>query len=386
MRVAVYGGSFNPPHIGHMDAARAALQELRPDIFLMIPSFIPPHKDAPSSSPSPEERLRLIQLAAEEVPGVRVSDIEMRRGGKSYTVDTLGYISEQYPGAELFLIVGTDMLETFEQWRDFKTILSMVTLTVMAREAGQDTYVQECADKLIKQYGAKVIIIEKPPLPMASTDIRAILSGRRGNECLPAAVYEEIIRKRLYGAKPELGWLRKKAYDHLSPNRIPHVTGCEQEAVKLAGTWGEDPSDAAEAAILHDITKKLSHAEQLHLCEKYDIVIDTLERDNAKLLHAKTGAALSKDLFGVPEPIYSAIFWHTTGREDMTLLEKIIYLADYIEPTRDFEGVEPLRALAYEDIDKAMELGLRMSVEDLEHSGKTIHPNTIAALKWFSHR
>lgn len=96
----------------------------------------------------------------------------------------------------------------------------------------------------------------------------------------------------------------------------------------------------------------------MNLCRKYAIICDTAETENPKLLHAKTGAALARDLFGVSDEIYEAIRWHTTGKPDMRTLEKIIYLADYIEPTRDFPGLDRLRELAYEDLDKAMALGL----------------------------
>ena len=113
---------------------------------------------------------------------------------------------------------------------------------------------------------------------------------------------------------------------------------------------------------------------------------DNIELANLKLLHAKTGAAMSRELFGVPEQIASAIRWHTTGREDMTLLEQVLYLADYIEPTRDFPGVEELRALAYENLSAAMILGLEMSLEELRAKGVEPHPNTVAALNWFRAR
>jgi nicotinate-nucleotide adenylyltransferase len=101
-----------------------------------------------------------------------------------------------------------------------------------------------------------------------------------------------------------------------------------------------------------------------------------------KLLHSKTGAAFSRDLFGVCDKVYEGIRWHTTAKPDMTLFEKIIYLADYIEPNRDFEGVDELRALAYEDIDKAMILGLEMSLEDLKQRGAEPHRNSAGALEW----
>ena len=107
----------------------------------------------------------------------------------------------------------------------------------------------------------------------------------------------------------------------------------------------------------------------MKLCEKYGIINDAAEVANPKLLHAKTGAAFARELFGIEDDIYGAIRWHTTGKPDMTLLEKIIYLADFVEPTRDFPGVEELRELCFEDIDAAMAKGLEMSLEFIRSGG-----------------
>jgi nicotinate-nucleotide adenylyltransferase len=197
-----------------------------------------------------------------------------------------------------------------------------------------------------------------------------MLPARLGRKFFTDGVYAEIIKHRYYGAKPEFEWLRTKAYAYLDPKRVAHVAGCEQEAVRLAKRWGADEDDAAEAGILHDITKKYNGEEQLKLCCQYDIMTDTDEKENYKLLHSKTGAALSRDLFGISDEVYGAIFWHTTGKADMTLLEKIIYIADYIEPNRSFDGVEKLRALAYERLDKTLILGLEMSIDDLQNTAQ----------------
>ena len=122
------------------------------------------------------------------------------------------------------------------------------------------------------------------------------------------------------------------------------------------------------------------------LSEKYGIINDTVETANTKLLHAKTGAAVARDRFGVPPEIENAIRWHTTGKPDMTTLEKVLYMADYIEPARDFDGVDELRRLAYIDLDAAMVLGLQMSLEDLRAGGITPHENTVQALNWYQGR
>ena len=383
MRLCIYGGSFNPPHVGHAAAVRAAQREANLDEVRVIPAAMPPHKALASGSPGAEERLELCRLAFGDLPGVTVSDLELRREGKSYTVDTVRAIRAEEPDAELCLLVGTDMLRTFDEWREFQTILQNVTLLASARDDDDLETVRFHAARLEREYGARVEVIETPPLPLSSTQIRRLLPERHGAEFLAPKVYARIVRKRLYGAKPSLDWLREESYPFLHPRRVAHVWGCEHEARSLAKRWGADEGDAAEAGILHDITKKLTPAEQLLLSEKYGIINDTNELKNAKLFHAKTGAALSRDLFGVPEEIESAIRWHTTAHENMTLLEQIIYLADYIEPTRDFPGVERLRKLAYEDLRAAMILGLEMGLEEIRAEGREPHENSVRALEWF---
>lgn len=383
MRVAIFGGSFNPPHLGHVDAARCALETLVPDKLLIVPAGEPPHKELPGDSPAAEERLRMAELAFGELPRAEITDLELRRTGKSYTSDTLEALAALYPGVELVLIMGTDMLLTLECWHKARSIMELAVLAAFPREEGEREALERCAAHLKAGYGARVTLLPKTPLAMNSTGLRQQLRERGGRQLLPEAVYAEIIRLRLYGAQPAFDWLREKAYAFLNPERIPHVAGCEAEAVRLAARWGGKTESAAEAAILHDITKKYKLDEQLHLCGKYGIICDAVELENPKLLHAKTGAAMARDLFGVSGEVESAILWHTTGRAGMTKLEQIIYLADYIEPTRGFEGVERLRALAYDDLGAAMVLGLSMSLEEVRAKGSEPHPRTLAALDWF---
>jgi nicotinate-nucleotide adenylyltransferase len=152
----------------------------------------------------------------------------------------------------------------------------------------------------------------------------------------------------------------------------------------LADRWGADPDETREAAILHDITKHLELEDQLQLCRKYGIMTDNVEMAEVKLLHAKTGAAVARDLYGASRAVHDAILWHTTGRADMTLLEKIIYVADYIEPTRDFAGLDILRGLAYSDLDEAVITGLRMSIDDMRSRGIIPHKRTAEALDWLT--
>ena len=116
--------------------------------------------------------------------------------------------------------------------------------------------------------------------------------------------------------------------------------------------------------------------EQLALCKQYGIELDALEQRALKLLHSKTGAAIARSVFGVEDAVYDAIWYHTTGKPDMTRLEKILYLADYIEPSRDFPGVEELRKAVYEDLDHGLLLGLSMTIQEMEEMGNPVHHQT----------
>ena len=386
MTIAVYGGSFNPPHLGHVEAARTVAEHLHPDRFLIVPDRTPPHKDLAADSPTPEERFELCRMAFADIPGVEISDIELRREGKSYTYDTVRELRETCPDADLMLVIGTDMLACFEQWYQFRCIMANCTLAVLSRAEDDSDELRLCAQRLRDSYGAHITVLPHAPVETSSERIRECLGRRAGEDMLPDAVYSEIIRRRFYSAKPELSWLRGKVLPYIDKGRIAHVTGCETEAVRLAARWGEDGELAAEAGILHDITKRCGGEEQLNLCRKYGIINDAAERALPRLLHAKTGAAMARELFGAGDEVCGAIRWHTTGKPGMSMFEKIIYLADYIEPTRDFDGIDALRALAYEDIDAAMALGLEMTINEIRSSGTEPYKDTLEAYEWYKEK
>ncbi len=386
MKIAIYGGSFNPPHLGHVEAARTVASALAPDRLLIVPASVPPHKELADGSPTAQQRLELCRLAFADIPGAEISEMELRREGKSYSYDTVRLLREENPDAQLILVVGTDMLLSFEKWYQFRYLLENCTLAVLARGEDDLDELRAAAAYLRTTYDADVTVLPHEPIAISSEAIRERLETRGGEDYLSDAVYADIIRHRYYGARPSLPWLREKVLEHLDEHRVAHVAGCESEAVRLAMHWGEDPELAAEAGILHDITKSLSYDEQLQLCEKYGIINDNSELEAPKLLHAKTGAAMARELFGVSDTVYEAIRWHTTGKPDMSLFEKILYLADYIEPTRDFEGIDELRELAFSDLDGAMVLGLGMTIDEIRRSGREPYVDTLDAYAWYKEK
>ena len=176
--------------------------------------------------------------------------------------------------------------------------------------------------------------------------------------------------------------LENMAISLLKPSRVNHVLGCRDTAVELAEVWHADPIDAARAALLHDVTKALNSELQLALCHTYGVTPENFFVQNPKTLHALTGSLVADRIFGENEAVVNAIYSHTTGKANMNTLEKIIYVADYMEPNRDFPGVEQLRKLAYTDLDKALRLGLEMTLKMLNEQGKQVSQASADALAW----
>lgn len=388
MKIGIYGGTFNPPHLGHMAAAQTAIAALNLDKLLLVPAAIPPHKALPQGTPAPEHRLAMVEKMADamRLPAVEVCPIELHRQGPSYTSDTLEEIRARYPGAELWLLVGTDMFLTLHLWHQPEEIFRLAGVCAFGRtERDGEAVFAPQRDYLAHTFGARLTTITLPGLvDISSTRLRELLGRGEGREYLLPAVYGYILMNRLYGTGAdlkhlELPELRACSYSMMRAKRVPHVIGVEEEAAKLALRWGADPVLARRAGVLHDCTKYLELPEQLELCQTYGVELDELERQAVKLLHAKTGACIARAVFGEPDAVYQAIFWHTTAKADMTTLEKILYVADYMEPNRDFEGVERLRKLAYEDLDKALLLGVEMTIREMEEKKRVIHPKTIQA-------
>ena len=368
MRICVFGGAFNPPHIGHIRAAEYISEKFGPDLFLIMPSsLILTSPDFPAA----EERLALCREAFKHIPNLEISDYEINKSGRSYTSDTLRYILTLYPEAEISFVIGDDKLPSLKNWHEYDYLSNNSSFIVLTRNE-----LDIPAETGLLPAGNGI-------LSASSTDVRSLLKDGKGREYLTDGVYSLIVKTGAYSPKPSLDWLREKSYSYLKPSRVPHVEGCEKTAVELAELYGADKYKCAEAAILHDITKKLDYNEQLNLVKKYAIMCDDAELSNPALLHSKTGAYFAKEEFSIPQDVFDAIFWHTTGKPEMSMLEMIIYIADYIEPTRSFPAVEGLRELTYKNIYAGVAAALENTVEHVSSTGAGVHPNSIKALTYY---
>ena len=197
-RIGIYGGTFSPPHNGHLRAAKAFMEQMWLDILYVIPTAIPPHKEV-ENPVSAEHRLAMCRAAFADVEGVYVSDMEIRRGGRSYTVDTLRELSGE--DRRLFLLCGTDMMLTLDSWRAPEEIFGLCYPVYIRRE-GDSSLDEKIIQKIAEyhqKYGKVVRRIVTEPLEISSSEVRAALANRASiSEMVPSAVEKYITDNHLY--------------------------------------------------------------------------------------------------------------------------------------------------------------------------------------------
>lgn len=194
MKIGIMGGTYNPPHIGHLHAAQAAREQLNLEKIILIPSNIPPHKELPKLFASSKQRLEMTHIAARGIDA-EVSDIEITREGKSYTADTLEELKEEHPNDELYFIMGTDMLLTVQDWFEPHRIFAVAKLAVIARNDGDREAILAHIETL-KPMGAEICFVEVAPLPISSTELRENICAKK--EFLPDGVFEYVSKEHLY--------------------------------------------------------------------------------------------------------------------------------------------------------------------------------------------
>ena len=386
-RIGIYGGTYNPPHVGHMRAAAHAIEALKLDRLLLIPNNIAPHKQMPEDAATAQQRMDMLRMSAKGLEKTEILDLELQRDGKSYTSDTVTQIRKIYPEGELFLLMGTDMFLNFLTWHEYRTISDQVTLAVFYRgERGEQEAVCRQQERL-EEMGIRVVRICNPVTAISSTDLRRMLIFGCADPYLCPGVGDYIRAQGLYDTGRDyknlsMDDLEETVVKLLKENRVAHVLGCRDAAVELARQYGENEEDAARAGLLHDITKALDGPLQLTLCSEYDILLSKFSQENPKTLHALTGSLVAEQVFGENQAVVTAIRYHTTGRPAMSRLEKILYLADYIEVNRKFPGVDRLRAAAHRSLDEGMLMGLEMTLSQLREQKRQISQNSIDAARY----
>ena len=364
MKIAIFGGTFNPVHNEHINMALAAKRELGLDKVIVVPTNLSPHKSG-NLSLRARDRLALCRLAFEKYDGVEVSDCEIKRGGVSYSYVTCRRFKKLYPDAELYFLMGADMLASFASWREPEEILKCAALAVCSR--GNSPELMPLVKAFSSKFKGDIVTFSYVGKDIGSTRIRALAAL---GEDISGFVPEEVknsIRLHNYYAMPEV-WGVKKL---LTEERWRHTVRVAELAAKYAPKVRVFEYDAILAAALHDCAKYLS--ENSPYLKGFEIP----EGVPAPVLHQYTGAYVAEHTFGITDKnVLNAIRYHTSGRENMSPLEKLIFLSDMLESGRDFEGVEKLRKLFDENADKCLMESLAHQLEYLKKQKKPVYSLT----------
>jgi nicotinate-nucleotide adenylyltransferase len=377
MKIGIFGGSFDPVHLEHISLVRAAIESLELDKLIVVPAHTPPHKRNKILS-SDEDRLALCRIAFQDIPSVQVSDYEICRGGTSYSYLTCRHFSEEYPNAKLFFLVGTDMLRNFPLWRNPEEILSLATLAVCAR-AEADGWEQQEQRAFFARYGKNFEVIRYNGKDVSST--RARVYAAAGEDITPlvgervAAYIQEKGLYKIDGAQEALS-LEK-------PSRRAHSVRVALLAAERAKSLNIDEKKALTAALFHDCAKNLPP------CSPLLNGFVAPEGVPSPVLHQYAGAYVAENTFGVSdEEVLNSIRFHTSGKENMTELEKLIFLSDMLESGRDFAGIEELRAAFWrgDRLDECLCLSLRYTLQYLQEKGGDIYDLTQKAYDYIQNK
>ena len=372
MKIAIFGGSFDPVHAEHVQIARAAREKLGADKVIVVPAGQPPHKKERHLAPA-AARLEMARLAFAGISGCEVSPFEINAGGTSYTVRTVRRFRERYPQDELYLLVGADMLRDFYTWKQPEEILSQATLVACGREGDPADFSKE-QKRFSARFGRRFLTLGYTGAAVSSTQVRVLCAfGEDVRSLVPAEVADYIDAGELYRVGPV-----RAALGYLTPARRAHSLRVALLAAERAAEGGVSEYEAVLAAGLHDCAKNLPADSPLltGFVPPEDVP--------APVLHQYSGAYVAERVLGVTDAdVLDAIRYHTSGRPEMSALGKLIFLADMLEAGRDFPGVRKLRRLFAENWNKCMYHSLKQELKHLKKGGGRIYPLTVRAFEYY---
>jgi nicotinate-nucleotide adenylyltransferase len=376
MRIGIFGGSFDPVHIEHIRVAQAAIQTLGLDKLLIMPVSSAPHKTGRTLAPN-AARLEMCRLAFEKIQNAEVSDYEINAGGVSYTYLTCRHFRKQYQAAELFWLVGTDMLRDFPTWKQPQDILENVTLAVCARNEKTGWVEQEQA-AFYRRFSKRFVCVGYNGADVSSTMLRVLAgAGESLDEWTDSKVAAYIRENGLYEIPNA-----KSALALEKPTRKAHTLRVAYLAAKHAKKYAVKEEQAISAALFHDCAKNLPPE---HPLLRGFVLPDEWGEVPQAVAHQFSGAYLAENVFGVTDKeVLGAVRYHTSGKPNMSALEKLTFLADMLEEERVYEGVEGLReAFERKSPNAALGRALQETVGFLEKKGVAVYPLTRKALEYY---
>lgn len=355
MKIGIMGGTFDPIHNGHVMLGEYARDLFSLDEIWFMPNGNPPHKMNEKIESQTKHRVEMVRRAIADKDGFVLQLYEVERKDVNYSYLTMEHFREMYPEDEFYFIIGADSLFALENWvHPEKLVKTCVILAAYRDDKNTDEMMTQIS-YLNQKYGADIRLLKNPNVDISSTEIRQkFKSGLPIQDMVPESVCQYIQEHDLF--KDDLGVMREKVRNNQKDSRFAHTLGVVDTAVQLARRYQEDVKKTEIAALLHDCAKEIYPGLQ----------------------HAPKGAELAKTEYGIEDDeILDAIRWHTTGRPEMTKLDKIIYIADYIEPNRNqAPNLDEIRRLARVDLDECLYTILKATLAYLETKQDIIDPMT----------
>ncbi len=371
MRIAVFGGAFDPLHKEHIRIIDGAKSLLKMDKVLLLPTYNPPHKDG--ASVSYEHRVEMLRLFALSRPYVEIDETEKAHSlEKSYAYIVLAEIKKRYPTDDLYYIIGSDSLRKLTSWARPDELLKSVKIIVITR--GEDD-VSELINEYSERFGGE-ISVGFGAESESSSSIRFMLEIGAYDELkgrIDDKILDYIIKNNLYSRYADVV---EKLKSTLSERTFRHSLRVAEFAVENAWRVWEDYDRALLAGLLHDCAKGQKPIKNL----------DAYDTNSPEVIHQYDGALIARREYGIVDNIVlDAIRYHTTAKPNFSSLGKLLYLADKLERGRDYPSVERLRSiLEKEGVDACFKETLAHSIEYLRASDKEIDLLTLRAYEWYN--
>ncbi len=380
-RIGVFGGTFDPIHHVHLNAARAALDQAGLDRVLFVVSARPPHKKDDTAA-TPEQRLAMVSTAIAGEPRFEASDVEFHRDGPSYTHETLAVLARNYAESDLFLIIGDDSFAEFPSWKEPEAILAKAKLLVLPRPGK--------ARRAPESMRGKYEYLPFQESDMSSTEIRRrVKAGESVAGLVPEPVERYIREHRLYADASDFDTPRADEFIALLRERLPektykHTLSVARTMLGAADAAGITAEQAVTAGLLHDLCKAMKPEALAEKAKGYGI---TQFLDVPNLLHGPVAAEeCRRELDVRDEDVIDAIRWHTTGRAEFGRVGQALFYADFSEPRRPHPQAAEARRILEE---RGFDAALRYVVEQKFHYVKkkfTPDPNSQAFEEWVKRR
>lgn len=370
MRIAIFGGAFNPVHREHVNLARAAVRELGLDKIIIMPTAVSPHKSGRLAADF-FQRYEMCRLAFASLPQAEISNFELTRGGVSYSYLTCVHFAEIYKEAKRWFIIGADMLEDFPHWKRPETILRSFSLAACARE--NHAGFEESKARVESMFCTEVATIPYVGEKVSSTEIRTRAAlDEDFDRYVNAAVGQYIKDNALYYL-PELQGYKKL----LTPERRAHTLRVAVMCAQNAARVNLSEKQAITMAALHDSAKNLPSDSPL--------LSGFIPPDSAppSVIHQYSGAYVAEKRFKITDKtVLSAIACHTTGKENMSGADALLYLCDMLEEGRKFEGAEALRKIFNRDLKECLAAALSHQIRYLKSTDKPLDGETQKAYNY----